>query len=44
MKIKDNEAADKAPKDEIGMSGMATTRIPHTDYYYPGTRRPRNSK
>ena len=38
-----NEEADKAAKQAIDMSGMTTTRIPYTNYYF-GIWRVKNSK
>ena len=41
--IKENEEADKAAKQAIDMTGMTTTRLPHTDCYLT-IRRARNSE
>ena len=39
--IKDNKDADKTAKKTIHMTGMATIRLPYTDYYLT-IKMPRN--
>ena len=41
--VKGNEEADIAAKQAIDMTGMTTTRLPHTDCYLT-IRRARNSE
>ena len=41
--IKGNEVADKVIEEATDVPGMASTRLPNTEYN-PNIRRPRNSK
>ena len=41
--VKGNKEAEKAAKQAINLQGMATTKLPYTDYYLT-IRRARNSE